>query len=236
MNLVEGLLLSRKDWNQSSFKKLVYSLITEEDQLLNEYELRNKIERIACGFKWPDKYDKYGNSLVTNQKIETNKEVVTYDKDQYFVCNKKIKSIDVEDSIIHNLHIEVRDKSDYIYAFKEILWKLGNVPSTSKNILQHIVKVDYSGNFTSVSDEDYAYTNLVFQKAISDMDLKLIKQKTNNGKLIYLYKNPTDKRQGFYYLGRLLTLNELSKINNVPVVTIKKRIAKGMGISRAIIK
>ena len=92
MNLLETLLLSRKDWNQSNFRNLVYSLITEEDLLLNEYELKYKIEGIECGLKYPHIYDKYGNKLnVENVSIKS--EPISFDRNQYFISDKKIKNI-----------------------------------------------------------------------------------------------------------------------------------------------
>lgn len=236
MDLIEKLLNSRNDWNQMKFKNLVYSLITQEDQILKELELRNKIEGFYLGYKYPYRYDSFGNNLVSCNKFDSISEIKTQYKNQNFINNKEIKNIEIEDDSFLSFHIEVKDKSDYVFAFKEILWKLGNIPSTAKNILQHIIKVDNNGNFSGISKEDYAFTNFVFQKAINDFDLKLIKQKNSQGKFIYLYKNPTDKRQGFYYLGKLLSLKELSSINNVPVVTIKKRILRGMSISKAIEK
>jgi hypothetical protein len=234
MNLVEKIVSSRKDWNQNDFKKLLYSMITKEDQDLKELELRKKIEGFHLGYKYPNRYDKYGNYLESYSK--TINEISYFDKNQSFKKDKQIKHIDIEDEPHISFFVEVKDVSDYVYAFKEILWKLGNIPSTSKNILQHIVKVDNSGIFTGIFKEDYPITNTAFQKAVNDFDLELIKQKNNQGKYVYLYKNPTDKRQGFYYQGRLLSLKQLSDINNVPVVTIKKRISKGFSVKKAIEK
>jgi hypothetical protein len=105
---------------------------------------------------------------------------------------------------------------------------------TQKNILHHIVKVSNNGNIEPISEKDYPVTNIEFQKAVSDFELKLEKEKVP-GKWVFLYSNPTNKRQGFYYNGKLLSLKELSNIDGVPVITIQKRIAKGMPIHKAII-
>lgn len=144
-------------------------------------------------------------------------------------------NIKTDESSITPISLEINSVNDYIPAFKEILWHFSNIPMTQKNILRHIVKVSNNGSFEHISTKDYPVTNVQFQKAINDFLLKLTKEKIN-GKWVYLYSNPTNKRQGFYYQGKLLSLKELSSINNVPVITIKKRLSKGMPVHKAIIK
>jgi hypothetical protein len=212
---------------QNEFIKIIVdnqeSIFTAGILNAGEARVRNIIEGYWLGYSKPDKYTKSGDLidktvLFKNYNVSMNK-----DKQEHIT----------NDSSIVPILIEVNKASDFIPAFKEILWHFSNKPMTSKNILHHIVKVSNTGSFEPITQKDYPVTNIQFQKAIVDFDLKLIKEKVN-GKWIYLYANPTNKRKGFYLNGNLLSLKELSDINNVPIVTIQKRIAKGMPVHKAI--
>ena len=200
------------------------SIFTNDIFSDGEVRVRTIIEGYWLGYSKPDKYTKLGD-LIDKTILFKNYNVSV---------NNNEPDQNTNDSSIVPILIEVKDASDFIPAFKEILWHFSNKPMTSKNILHHIVKVSNTGSFEHITQKDYPVTNSQFQKAIVDFDLKLIKEKVN-GKWIYFYVNPTNKRKGFYYNGNLLSLKELSNINNVPVVTIQKRIAKGMPVHKAIL-
>ena len=176
--------------------------------------------------------------LFDDQILQTNnKEIKTYINDLFIKYrnpktfnNQKNEESNFVD--LKNAFAIVEKEDDYLNAIKEVLWQLGNIPSTSKKILTHIVKVDNNGIFQHVNELDYPAINNVLNNAIFTSELVLEKVKLD--KNVYLYKNTTNKRKGFYYKGNLLSLKELSEINNVPVVTIKKRLAKGMNLIRAI--
>lgn len=201
------------------------SIFTNDVFSKGEVRVRAIIEGYWLGYSRPDKYTKSGDLI--------DKTVLF--KNYNTLVNNIEPDKNTNDSSIVPILIQVNNYSDFIPAFKEILWHFGNKPMTSKNILHHIVKVSNTGSFEPITQEDYPITNSQFQKAIVDFDLKLIKEKVN-GKWIYFYANPTNKRKGFYYNGNLYSLKELSDINNVPVVTIQKRIAKGMPVYKAIKK
>ena len=176
--------------------------------------------------------------LFDDQILQTNnKEIKTYINDLFIKYrnpktfnNQKNEESNFVD--LKNAFAIVEKEDDYLNAIKEVLWQLGNIPSTSKKILTHIVKVDNNGIFQHINELDYPAINNVLNNAIFTSELVLEKVKLD--KNVYLYKNTTNKRKGFYYKGNLLSLKELSEINNVPVVTIKKRLAKGMNLIRAI--
>ena len=178
--------------------------------------------------------------LFDDQILQTNnKEIKTYINDLFIKYrnpktfnNQKNEESNFVD--LKNAFAIVEKEDDYLNAIKEVLWQLGNIPSTSKKILTHIVKVDNNGIFQHINELDYPAINNVLNNAIFTSELVLEKVKLD--KNVYLYKNTTNKRKGFYYKGNLLSLKELSEINNVPVVTIKKRLAKGINLIRAIQK
>lgn len=187
--------------------------------------IKSEIDELYLKFTNPEKYNKE-NSFQNDPS--------QYESSLPFVFTEDNKKSNEEQAVVPIL-IKVNLIEDYIPAFKEVLWHFSNKPMTQKNILRYILKLSNNGIFEHISSKHYSDTNIQFQKAINDFLLKLTIQKIN-GKLIYLYSNPTNKRQGFYYNGTLLSLKELSNINNVPVVTIKKRLAKGIPVHKAIIK
>jgi hypothetical protein len=163
---------------------------------------------------------KYVDSLFSNFEND-NKNIPPVKDENYFPD-------------LSNVLVVVEKDSDYISAIKEVLWQLKNTPSTSKKILMHIAKIDSNGIYKLISEQDYSVTNKAFSLASFNGLLDCLRQPIINGKSVYLYKNPTDKRKGFYYKGNLLSLKELSKINNVPIVTIQSRLKKGIKIDLAI--
>lgn len=152
--------------------------------------------------------------------------------------NKNISALKEENYFpdLSNVLVVIEKDSDFIPAIKEVLWQLKNTPSTSKKILMHIARIDSNGIYKLISEQDYPVTNQAFSLASFNGSLDCSKQPIRDGKSAYLYKNPTDKRKGFYYKGNLLSLKELSEINNVPIVTIQSRLKKGIKIHLAIQK
>jgi hypothetical protein len=215
-----------------SNKEFVNYIVSNVDTLFTKSMINAGEIRIK--YEINELYSKFTNPENYNDENKFQNVVSNVDESLPFVNFEETK-INMQESSILPILIEVKLINDYISAFKEILWHFGNKPMTQKNILRHIVKVSNSGISEPISVKDYPVTNIQFQKAISDYQLKLTKEKIN-GKLVFLYSNPTNKRQGFYYHGNLLSLKELSNINGVPVITIQKRIAKGMPVSKAVIK
>jgi hypothetical protein len=165
---------------------------------------------------------KYIDSLFSNFGIESN----------------QTTNLDIVNKFpdLNNILVVVEKETDYLAAIKEVLWQFKNTPSTAKKILMHIAKIDSNGVYSLVCEKDYQITNKTFSLSSFNRLLICTKIKTENGSNVYLYKNPTDKRQGFYYKGNLLSLKELSNINNVPIVTIQSRIKRGIKIEDAILR
>ena len=177
----------------------------------------------------------FNDEILKSEENELKKYIQSLFSTYKKISNKVTKKIqDDESQDISEILVVVKDDSDYINAIKEVLWQLNNTPSTAKKILMHIGKLNSEGQIVNITKEDYPITNKAFSFACWNELLKLEKIPGKNGKTVYLYKNPTDKRKGFYYEGKLLSLNQLSQINNVPIVTIRKRLDRGMKIEFAI--
>lgn len=135
-----------------------------------------------------------------------------------------------------NYTLIVSSVSDYLPAIKDVLWNLKNKPSTGKFIMDHIYK-EIDGELIKYYDtvtDGYSFINNVFKYAVHRRELILQKIKGKNGKEVWLYSNPTDKRYGYYYKGKLYSLKELSAMSGVGITTIQKRLAKNKNVENAI--
>ena len=211
---------------QNEFKNFIANnyenIFTSEVLSEGAIRIKSVIEGYWLGYKFPDRYTVSGE--LKNTSV-TFKNSVSKEEETFNLSNEYIVSI----------LLNVDHEKNLVPAFKEILWHFKNKPMTAKNILSYVLIMQETGQYRPISKCDYEVTNNAFQKAILDFDLVLIKEKIKD-KWVYLYKNPTDKRKGYYYKGSLLSLKELSSINLVPVITIQKRISKGMPIHKAIMK
>lgn len=130
----------------------------------------------------------------------------------------------------------VSSVNDYLPAIKDILWNLKNKPSTGKFIMDHVYK-EIDGELIKYYDtvtDGYSFINNVFKYAVHRKELILQKIKGKNGKEVWLYSNPTNKRYGYYYKGKLYSLKELSAMSGVNITTIQKRLAKNKNVENAI--
>lgn len=128
--------------------------------------------------------------------------------------------------------VVIEKESDYLSAIKEVLWKLDNNPSNFLKIISHIAKKDNNDDIHHLQEQDYPIILNVLNKAVFNCDLVL--DKTKKYRKIALYKNPTNKRKGYFYKGNLLSLKELSEINGTKIVTIQRRLSKGLKAEQAI--
>jgi hypothetical protein len=227
-SLVRDALKKSTYDKQDKFKEFISNnvdkIFTEEVLRVGDARVRNVLEGYWLGYSKPEKYSESG--VVLENKVSFKKE-----KDN--LTKQSSSGINMSEESIVDILLTVKNNDEFIPAFKEILWHFNNKPMTSKNILRHIVKVSKTGSFDHINQDDYPVTNYQFQKAIIDSDLKLIKEKYN-GKMIYLYANPTNKRFGYFYEGKLWKLKELSEMYGVNIGTIQRRISKGMAIHKAI--
>jgi hypothetical protein len=230
---LEKLLNSRNDWNNKIFKTYILDKIDNNDLNLDELKLRYKIEGYYLGFIKPDKY------LVDGTLIEKKQEVKTIDEKIPSSLGFLEDPIKVEIEIIKTKSnfLTILNYSELIPAIKCILWSLDNKPKTTIDLLSHIMIRTEKGVILPLLDtiegNNYTESNNALNMAISTDLLHTHRFKNKNGKWVFLYYNPTNKRQGYFYKGELWKLKDLSEINNVKMGTIQRRFQK-MSIENAI--
>jgi hypothetical protein len=232
-NKIEEFLNSRKDWSNPKFKELVlYKFkLNDQDFQLQEIKLRGKIEDLYNAFINPVKYDEDGK--IKNSKTHTNT-----------IPEKQLSIGFLEDPIVNITEckktkpvvLSIDNYLELIPAIKCILWSLDNEPKTKKDLLSNVmIRTEnnvYLPLLDTITEEDYTEVNNAFNMAIST-DLLHFQKFKKSYKWVYLYYNPTDKRQGYFYKGELYKLKDLSEINNVKMGTIQRRFQK-MKIENAI--
>jgi hypothetical protein len=225
-SLTRGLNTGR--WKED-FINYVFSNYQDLFKDVEPYEDKYKfrLDGVYEGFKHRDTKDKFGNSkTVTYKKENTLKVEKNFDDSLGFISESFDIDIDIQKK--KTIVVLVENPSQLISAIKCVLWSLDNNPKTVKDILQYLMKVDDSGNIVPYLDglktqDDYAEVNNQINKSIIDGFLWLQKIKGKNGKTVFLYCNPTDKRLGYFYKGKLWKLKELSEINGVKIGTIQRR-------------
>ena len=130
------------------------------------------------------------------------------------VLEKKKKDITIT---IENMEF------DLIPAMKCTLWSLGNKPSTTHDIYKHLVyKEKRLSEFTREEHIEFGTDKVrICNEFFVDSS-----SKDRFGKTLYLYSNPTDKRQGYFWKGHMYTLKELNELTGVLPVTIHRRFDK----------
>lgn len=233
-NKIEEFLNSRKDWSNPKFKELVlYKFnLNEQDFQLQEIKLRGKIEDLYNAFINPVKYDE--NGKIKNSKTDTNSIPEKQSSLLGFLEDPIVKNIEFKKT--KPIVLSIDNYSELIPAIKCILWSLDNEPKTKKDLLSNvIIRTEnnvYLPLLDTITEEDYTEVNNAFNMAIST-DLLHFQKFKRNYKWVYLYYNPTNKRQGYFYKGELWKLKDLSEINNVKMGTIQRRFQK-MKIQNAI--
>jgi hypothetical protein len=230
-NKLENLLNSRNDWNNKIFKTYILDKIDNNDLNLDELKLRYKIEGYYLGFIKPDKY------LVDGTLIEKKQEVKTIDEKIPSSLGFLEDPINIEFKKTKPIVLSIDNYSELIPAIKCILWSLDNKPKTTIDLLSHIMIRTEKGVILPLLDtiegNNYTESNNALNMAISTDLLHTHRFKNKNGKWVFLYYNPTNKRQGYFYKGELWKLKDLSEINNVKMGTIQRRFQK-MSIENAI--
>ena len=200
-----------------------------------EIPMKIRLDGIFHGYRNKDTHDKFGNPLNKQETVQyksNSNKIKNTDDTIGFLCEPSFDNKDVEKK--KTVVAVVKNPSDLIPAIKCILWSKNNELKTIKDLLTFVIKEDENGTFmpylewvgkTSSSGEENGFIeiNNEINKAIAECSLWLQKIKGRNGKLVYLYCNPTNKRQGYYYQGKLWKLKELSLINGVKEGTIQRR-------------
>jgi len=130
------------------------------------------------------------------------------------VLQKKKKDITIT---IENMEI------DLIPAMKCTLWSMGNKPSTTFDIYKHLV---FQGKRLSEFTRDEHLSHGTDKVSTCSEFIVDCSSKDRFGKKVYLYSNPTDKRQGYFWKGHMYTLKELNELTGVLPVTIHRRFDK----------
>lgn len=229
---VRGLLMNEKytvkfkDYLEKNFKELFSGVDGKE------CNLKIRLDGVFHGYSNLLTHDKFGDPLSGVESVIFKAEKPCYQKEQEpRILNRS--SYNTSELVRKKTVIAVvESEDDLIPAIKCILWSNNNNLKTVKDLLTSVMKKDNSGNFIpylewveliSKGDKlDYSEINNQINKAVSENELYLTKFR-NNGKTVYLYSNPTDKRKGYYYKGKLWKLKELSLINGVKEGTIQKR-------------
>jgi hypothetical protein len=120
--------------------------------------------------------------------------------------------------------IEIDSFDELIPAMKCILWNLDNEPTSVRNIFNRI-KVLKNGTYEDILREDYELTNKLVSNASKDKQLVLEKQQIS-GKLVFLYRNPSNKRNGYFFDGKLVSLENLAKLIDINSTTLYMRLKK----------
>ena len=198
-----------------------------KDVKADEISLKIRLDGVYEGFKHKDTKDIFGNlNTVTYKKENTFKVEKNYDDGLGFISENN--SIDVDIKKKKTIVLLVKEMPSLIPAIKCILWSLDNKPKTIKDILQYLMKEQENGNIVPYLDglktqDDYTEVNNQINKSIIDGFLWLQKIKGKNGKTVFLYCNPTNKRLGYFYKGKLWKLKELSEVSGVKIGTIQRR-------------
>jgi hypothetical protein len=233
-NKIESFLNSRTDWSNPKFRELVLERfkLNNNEFNLQDIKLRGKIEDLYNYFHRPEKYDENGK---LKNSIEIPKSSQEKHSSSLGFLEDPIKNQKEIKKTKPNI-LTINDYSELISAIKCLLWSFDNTPKTSKDLLSHIMIHMENGIILplldSIEGNEYTESNNAFNMAIS-MDLLHLHKIRNKNGWVFLYYNPTDKRQGYFYKGQLWKLKDLSEINNVKMGTIQRRFQK-MSIENSI--
>jgi len=126
-----------------------------------------------------------------------------------------------EKTFYKDLEIVINNYEELIPAMRCLLWSMNNEPQTTKKIYSYI-KLNDNGNIRSLDRNDYEIINPIIRDAPKNGFLDLEKP----SKDVFLYKNYSDTRQGYFYQGKLRSLSELVKMSGIVRSTLHKRLLK----------
>jgi hypothetical protein len=138
--------------------------------------------------------------------------------------NRKVSQKEITKSSKKDYILEIETFHELVPAIKCILWNLDNEPTSIRNIFNRI-KVCKDGAYKDISKEDYEVTNKLVSNASKDKELVLEKQQIS-GKIVFLYRNPSNKRNGYFFDGKLVSLENLAKLSEINSTTLYMRLKK----------
>lgn len=230
--------------SKNYLRKVFYQ---EKDKVVKDYIVSIQNQFIDSDFLDPAYFKIKLDNLVYNFKKSNNLiSVISYsDKipfqkkvDDIKIRKKEKIAIQRTDDIYvpskqKNISITINSYLELVDAMKCILWSLDNNPSTIKKIFQHIyIKKD--GEEIVIPEDDYEITNKIVSQAYRD-NLFYVQKLSNNGKIVWLYNNPSNKRLGYFIDGKIRSVEWLSKFYDIPRTTIQSRLKK-MNIDQAVKK
>ena len=124
-----------------------------------------------------------------------------------------------------DLLLLVKSYQEVPIAMKCILWSLRNEPQTTYSLYSNIEFIDGVSKRKFNSDEYKNILNPIIDQAVKDkiLDLKIL---SKDNKKVYLYSNPSNKRIGYFYDGKLWSVKELSIKTGINENTLYSRLVK----------
>lgn len=161
------------------------------------------------------------NAKVRFSNLGNGSQHITSPLMEVYDNNKK------DPSLVVNSYLEVP------FAMKCILWSLNNEPCTTAK-LYSFISYNENGIERKFTTEEYkTFLNPIIEDAVKKK-LLMLKKQEKDGKNVFLYSNPTDKRIGYFYDGKLLTTSDIAETIGINENTLRTRLRK-YGIRKAIL-
>lgn len=210
LKFIKGLEFQDSDYyDNTKFKILL-------DSKIYDFEKANDLIQVTYYVQ------KNSDNQVKTSEPMQKKKIPIQNEDQVFETAKT-----------RNVKLTIQNYNELIDAMRCILWSLGNNPSTVKKIFQHIF-IFRDGERINIPEEDYHITNKIISDASYD-DIFYVQKTHISGKQVWLYNNPSNKRLGYFYNGKIRSIESLSKYYDIPRTTIQSRLKK-MSIDKALQK
>jgi hypothetical protein len=222
-------------WIKMRFDDLKYDFENDNDPLLNVKTYPEYYNEEEDLLDFGDFDLSRGCNVGEEPQINTNdqKSFIQKERQQSYIRNNhKVTPYEIiqEKQNNKNLDLVINNYHEIIPALKCLLWSLDNEPQTTKSLYFYI-KINDNGNIRSFVKEDYEFLNPIIKDAPKNGFLELEKP----SKDVFLYKNNTDTRQGYFYDGKLMSFSELVKTSGIPKSTLSDRL-KRMTVQKAMDK
>jgi hypothetical protein len=171
----------------------------------------------------------YINEQPTTLLVEKNNTKVRVEQsksDPKFIDirTSSSKEVDIENNK-KDLELLVSSYDQVPLAMKCILWSLKNEPQTTYSLYSNIQFIE-NGSKRKFSTEEYKnILNPIIEQAVKD-NVLMLKKVPKDGKNVFLYYNPSNKRIGYFFDGKLYSVPELSLLTGVNENTLYYRLAK----------
>ena len=176
-----------------------------------------------------DSIDLYDWDLSNGCEKDDDKQKTLFIKKeelQPVLKNKRVTQTQIakDNNLKKDLDIIINNFDELIPAMKCLLWTMNNQAQTIKKLFSHIYILE-NDNKRAIQTGDYEITNELIKQATKQRLIHLEKTSTE-GKNVFLYKNPSNKRQGYFYEGKLRSLDDLVIISGIGRSTLSMRLRK----------